>query len=591
VYQVVRLIGAGGMGTVYDVEDTSIGKRYVLKTLHPQLGNREDLARRMQNEARTLARLHHPNIVDVFTAGVTQDDLKLPYYVMERLDGKSLRYVLDKQGQLELPHAYNIAIDLLDALDHAHDKGVIHRDVKPDNIFLHRTSAGVTVTKLLDFGIMSLLDATARETAGRFLGTLRYAAPEQLRGEKPTPKVDVYAAALVLFEMVAGRGPFDEKGEPHKVASAHLHMAPPLLSQFVIVPPELDSLVNAALQKLPEHRPRDAFSFAASLRNLKKSLSASRGADSTENRATAGAVVPSSRAAPFVHVQQPSRPDAPYVVQPVAPQTPPGTQPAASPRTTLEGMTPPSAIVAPPGPTAQTPTSTSPASVDRGAATHSIVAAPQALGPQGTGSVAPGPHGIATPGAFAPTLSSDRPPASGVAPFKWPPRSEPSASEDPQVRTLSHSVPGGARSKAPVVAGVVLMAALAAVTVVLIVVKARDGAGRGSASHPTAAAITAQGEPPHPSPVVTAPAPTLAPPALDTAPSASETAAAASETPPPARSASTPAASSGAARPWWKAAVPTATAAAPTATAPVPTAQAPVPTAKPASTGLPGPGF
>ena len=162
VYQVLRVLGAGGMGTVYDVEDTTIGKRYVLKTLHSELGDREDLARRMQDEARTLARLHHPNIVEVITAGVTRDDRKLPYYVMEKLNGQTLRVVLDKKGQLDLPHAVHVAIDLLDALDHAHDKGVIHRDVKPDNIFLHRTVSGVTVTKLLDFGVMALLDAGQR---------------------------------------------------------------------------------------------------------------------------------------------------------------------------------------------------------------------------------------------------------------------------------------------------------------------------------------------------------------------------------------------------------------------------------------------
>src|SRR5258708_30820551 len=170
VYQVIRLIGAGGMGTVYDVEDTTIGKRYVLKTLHPQLGAREDLARRMQNEARTLARLNHPNIVEVITAGVTADDLRLPYYVMQRLNWQSLRLVLEEKGRLELTHAYHITIDLLDALDHAHDKGVIHRDVKPDNIFLHRTSAGVTVTKLLDFGILSVAASGSHETAGPLRG-------------------------------------------------------------------------------------------------------------------------------------------------------------------------------------------------------------------------------------------------------------------------------------------------------------------------------------------------------------------------------------------------------------------------------------
>jgi len=168
VYKVVRHIATGGMGTVYDVEDTTVGKRYVLKTLHPELGDRQDLARRTIKEARTLAQLHHPNIVEVFTVGTTQDTLRLPYYVMERLDGQSLRTVLEKRKSLELPHAYEIAIDLLDALDCAHDKAVIHRDVKPDNVFLHRAPNGTTLTKLLDFGIMRVLDGAKGETAGRF---------------------------------------------------------------------------------------------------------------------------------------------------------------------------------------------------------------------------------------------------------------------------------------------------------------------------------------------------------------------------------------------------------------------------------------
>jgi len=271
VYRIVGLIGAGGMGTVYEVEDETIGKRYVLKTLHPQLGAREDLARRMQSEARTLARLNHPNIVEVITAGVTADDLRLPYYVMQKLNGQSLRLVLEKKGQLELTHAYHITIDLLDALDHAHDKGVIHRDVKPDNIFLHRTSAGVTLTKLLDFGIVSILDSGGGETAGRFVGTLRYAAPEQLRGEKATPKTDVYAAGLVLYEIIAGRGPFDDVGDPQSIGTAHLKKLPPPVSLFAdAIPRELDILLSAALAKDPTGRPRDAFSFAASLRNLKR---------------------------------------------------------------------------------------------------------------------------------------------------------------------------------------------------------------------------------------------------------------------------------------------------------------------------------
>ncbi len=277
VYRVVRLIGAGGMGTVYDVEDTTVGKRYVLKALHAELSSRRDLAKRMEVEARTLARLSHPNIVEVVTAGATTDELRLPYYVMEKLNGQNLRTILSKKGSLDLSHALHIAIDLLDALDNAHDKGVIHRDVKPDNIFLHRSANGVTMTKLLDFGIMRLLDAGPGVTAGRFMGTLRYAAAEQLRGEALSPQTDLYAAALVLYEMIAGSGPFDDLVDPNKIAAAHIQSAPPPLSRRgVVVPEPLEKLLREALAKEPSKRPKDAFTFAAQLRTLKRTLQEER---------------------------------------------------------------------------------------------------------------------------------------------------------------------------------------------------------------------------------------------------------------------------------------------------------------------------
>ena len=270
VYRVVRHLATGGMGTVYDVEDTTVGKRYVLKTLHPDLFGREDLARRMEAEARILGRLQHPNIVEVVTAGTTKDEWRLPFYVMERLNGQNLRTVLEKAGALDPAHACRIAIDLLDALGHAHENNVIHRDVKPENIFLHRNHAGTTTTKLLDFGIMRLLDAAKKETLGRFVGTLRYASPEQVLGESLGPSTDLYAAGLVLYEMLVGQGPFDDLNDRNKIGAAQVHRTPPPPSNFVEVPRALDVLVMSSLAKNPTQRPADAFAFSTELRRILK---------------------------------------------------------------------------------------------------------------------------------------------------------------------------------------------------------------------------------------------------------------------------------------------------------------------------------
>ncbi len=271
VYRVVRLLAEGGMGTVYEVEDITIGKKYVLKTLHSDLGDRADLARRMQSEARILAQLAHPNIVEVVTAGVTSDEARLPYYVMERLSGHNLGEVLRREGALSLADSYRIVIDLLDALDHAHRHGVVHRDVKPENIFLQALPSGDMQIKLLDFGVMAVLDGNT-QTHGRFVGTLRYAAPEQLMGERAVPATDLYAAALVLFEMVAGGGPFDDRREPKEIADAHLYLEPPRLSSMALVPEVLDDLVASALSKNPLARPKDAKAMTRVLRGLSVDL-------------------------------------------------------------------------------------------------------------------------------------------------------------------------------------------------------------------------------------------------------------------------------------------------------------------------------
>jgi len=485
------------MGTVYDVEDTTIGKRYVLKTLHPQLGTRDDLARRMQKEARTLARLNHPNIVEVFTAGVTNDDLRLPYYVMERLNGQSLRVVLEKKGRLDLGHAYHIAIDLLDALDHAHDKGVVHRDVKPDNIFLHRTSAGITLTKLLDFGIVSVLDGGSHETAGRFLGTLRYAAPEQLRGERATPKSDVYSAALVVFEILAGRGPFDDEGDPIRISGAHLHKTPPPVSQFVAVPPELDTLLRAALAKDTESRPRDAFAFAASLRNLKRSHQATAAQELTENRVTQASIVGPSSVAPAGGASSGeggSRSSAP-APPPVYPRTTQSAPPPSGARSAVP-------IVA---------TATTPDSLDRGGPTRSISPDAPVVSRRGTVGFSVTPSSSRTPAEpFADTLPVP------VSSIRWPDEARVDRSESPQVRSVP--VPPAARvpvgAFASVAIGVMVLVALG-----VGLVSGRHGA---PPQPPPAAATPAQiasATPPLSVPSAAepqvVPAPTIAPPTLE----------------------------------------------------------------------------
>ena len=268
VYRVVRHLATGGMGSVYDVEDVTVGKRYVLKTLHPQLVSREDLAKRMAAEARALARLQHPNIVDVVTAGMTTDAARMPFYVMERLTGRNLRFLIEKKGSLELSHCYRIAIDVLDALEHAHENSIIHRDVKPDNIFLHSNANGTTTTKLLDFGIMRLLDRKASHTQGKFIGTLRYASPEQIFGGELGAATDIYSLGLVLYEMLAGRGPFDDVGDAYAIGAAHAQQPPPPLSRFVAVPAALEQLVMSSLAKDPHDRPRDCFSFASELQRM-----------------------------------------------------------------------------------------------------------------------------------------------------------------------------------------------------------------------------------------------------------------------------------------------------------------------------------
>lgn len=263
-YRVIRLIGVGGMGSVYEVEHMELGKRFVLKALLRELARREDLVARLRNEWRALARLQHANIVNVTDAGTSASGV--PFYVMERLDGDTLAAHLKQKRRLHVLEAVGIAASVLDALSAAHDIGIIHRDVKPANIFLV-SGGGV---KLLDFGVAKIADASSVVTArGLAVGTPRYMSPEQARGERVDGRSDVYASGLILFEMIAGVGPFDDARDANELLLAHLaREAPPLSSLVMGVSPELERILLSMLAKDIRARPTHARQIAQQLRDF-----------------------------------------------------------------------------------------------------------------------------------------------------------------------------------------------------------------------------------------------------------------------------------------------------------------------------------
>jgi eukaryotic-like serine/threonine-protein kinase len=262
-YRVKRLIGSGGMGRVYEVEHIELGKRFVLKALQRELSRREDLVARLRNEWRALARLEHPNIVNVTDAGTS--DNGVPFYVMERLEGETLSALLHRRRRLMPQQALAIAAGILEGLHAAHQIGVVHRDVKPPNIFL----TAPTQVKVLDFGIAKIRDAKDVITArGIAVGTPRYMSPEQAHGTAVDARSDIYATALMLFEMVSGVGPFDDAKDHNELLLAHLGRKAPLLSSICVVAPELDAIVAGMLAKDPRERPSSAQQVAETLRAL-----------------------------------------------------------------------------------------------------------------------------------------------------------------------------------------------------------------------------------------------------------------------------------------------------------------------------------
>jgi len=260
-YRIDALIGTGGMGRIYRAEHTRIGRAVAIKVLHNDLNHNREAAQRFQREAVASARLDHPNIVGIYDFG------ELPhgacYLVMELLEGESLGARLERDGRISWAEALKIMREMLLGLRHAHDRGVVHRDIKPDNIYLARKD-GDLIVKILDFGIAKLragsADDPASTRAGLTVGTPAYLSPEQAVGGEITPASDLYSASIVLYEMIAGRGPFADK-DPLAMLGAHVSRTPPSISEVapgVEVPPGLEAMVQAGLLKASAERTRSA---------------------------------------------------------------------------------------------------------------------------------------------------------------------------------------------------------------------------------------------------------------------------------------------------------------------------------------------
>ena len=253
-YRVLRFLGSGAMGAVYEVVHGRLDKPFVIKVLHHDLADHDDPVRRLCVECRLLGRLQHPNIVTVTDAGMTHDGL--PYFVMERLQGETLYSRMCREPRWAVPDVIRLAIQVLDGLVAAHHMGIIHRDIKPSNIFLSQ-DAGI---KLLDFGIAKMFGTSATVTAkGVTLGTPRYMSPEQASGNVAGFRSDLYALGIIVYELIVGSHPFQNAQTPAEMLIAQATWEAPLLPTDIAGrAKDLGPLVAKLLAKNPATRPASA---------------------------------------------------------------------------------------------------------------------------------------------------------------------------------------------------------------------------------------------------------------------------------------------------------------------------------------------
>ncbi|HEY9240845.1 MAG TPA: PASTA domain-containing protein [Streptosporangiaceae bacterium] len=264
-YRVESLIATGGMATVYLGTDTRLDRTVALKVMHAELANDEDFVRRFVGEARSVARLSHPNVVAVYDQGA---DGRTLYLAMEYVPGRTLRDLMNERGRLSPRDALDIMDGILGGLAAAHAAGIAHRDVKPENVLL---TSGHSV-KVADFGLARTMAGTSHTKTGLLIGTAAYLAPEQVSRGTADARTDVYAAGVMLFEMLTGSQPHTAD-TPLAVAYKHVNEVVPAPSRFAPgITPSLDALVTRATSRDPELRPVDAGQFLRAVGEVRRSL-------------------------------------------------------------------------------------------------------------------------------------------------------------------------------------------------------------------------------------------------------------------------------------------------------------------------------